>query len=107
MSEPTGWLKAGDAELKDFWPDSAYLLPEALDRYLDAARAQCAAFAPDVEEIPGHYRLAQALQARSLARAGTVGDGGSQGQFETAPVVFPMDWTVKNLLRPEGKFSIA
>jgi len=71
---------------------------------LAAARTQCEAFAPALEEgedVPENYRLAQALQARALYRSGIAGSGDQIGPDGLTVTVFPMDWTVKRLLRPE------
>lgn len=55
-------------------------------------------------EIPDHWVAAQVLQCRALVRAGIVGDQDRTGADGEGVVVFPMDWTVKSLLRPrKGK----
>lgn len=104
-----GWFTLADRDrsdsgLVDTWPGCLDLADEALDLYLQAARTQCEAFAPPLEgqEVPAGYRLAQALQARALARAGVVGSGDSDGFGDQVVTLFPMDWTVKNLLRPKS-----
>lgn len=104
---PQGWFTSADADdpdgqLASAWPGHYELTDAQVDLYLAAAAEQCAAFAPALPAgapVPDRYRLAQALQARDLARAGTsVGDRDQLG--DGAVTIFPMDWTVKNLLRP-------
>ncbi len=110
MSEPTydgfglGWITdASDPRLEILWP-AAINIDEGVEFPLYCARIQCEAFAPaipDGQEAPENYVAAQVLQARALVRAGIAGSGdqiGGPGQ-ETV-TVYPMDWTVKQLLRP-------
>ncbi len=106
MPEPQQWFTSADAldplgPLASAWPGLYDLTDDALDQYLAAAATQCAAFAPQLpagNPIPDNWRLAQALQARDLSRAGqTV--GGSDA-LDGGVTIWPMDWTVKNLLRP-------
>lgn len=106
----TGWLTSSDVDLASFWPGSIDLDPDALDAYLAAARKQCEDFAPPLEvgaPVPHEYRLAQALQARALARSGIVGSGDQLGGYGETVSVFPMDWTVKRLLRPQTRPVVA
>ena len=64
---------------------------------------QCVAFAPVPKTalVPERYRRALVMQARALYRATLVGSGDSIGLDGISVTVFPMDWTVKNLLRPK------
>lgn len=109
MSEAVDWYTKRGDELRAIWPGVDDLEDDALAVVLAAARAQCEAFAPALGEgvpVPQRYRLAQAMQARALARAGVAStDGSTLGGYEGEPVtVFPMDWQVKALLRPyKGK----
>lgn len=105
----TGKDESGDEieTIAAIWPGALDLDPEALAIYLDAARAQCEAYARDRNEteIPARYQLAQVLQARALARAGAIGtDGELQAGVESI-TIFPMDWTVKRLLNPEKRIG--
>lgn len=50
--------------------------------------------------VPENYVAAQVLQCRALVRAGVVGSGDQTGGYGETVTVFPMDWTVKALLRP-------
>lgn len=99
------WIEDPGA-LADYWP----MAESEADGYpllllLTAARQQCEAFAPELApgaDVPESWRLAQAMQARALWRSQTVGSGNSYGS-ELTVTVFPMDWTVKLLLRPPGR----
>ena len=102
--ELTGWLSgSGDARLDILWSGALDYAPDYLDFVLHCAAVQCAAFAPaipDGQPVPQNYVAAQALQARALARAGVAGSGDQTGGYGDTVTVFPMDWQVKNLLRP-------
>lgn len=68
---------------------------------LDAAHEQCVDFAPTAPAvIPANWKLAEMLQARALHRAGYVGSGNQSGS-DFPVTIYPMDWTVQNLLRPK------
>jgi len=103
-----GWITdPDDPRLAVLWPGSEDYVQDdgtsLLGFPLHNARIQCEAFAPALAEdapVPENYVAAQVLQARALLRAGIVGDGDHNGIPGEGVVVFPMDWTVKNLLRP-------
>lgn len=98
-----GWITdATDPRVHDLWPgageDHALLVS-----VFAVARTQCEAFAPalpDDADVPQNYVAAQVMQARALVRAGITGPGDQSGGYGETVAVFPMDWTVKNLLRP-------
>ena len=99
-----------DPRLQDLWPGAIDYIGSDTDFLalpLNAARIQCEAFAPtlaDTDPVPDNYIAAQVLQARALVRAGIVGSGDQMGEDGQTVSVFPMDWTVKLLLRPrKGK----
>ena len=99
----TGWLTPFEVRAEPYWPTCDVNLDTALATLLTSARIQCEAFAPALAAdavIPENYRLAQAMQARALYRSTTVGSGDQFGADGLTVTVFPMDWTVKNLLRP-------
>lgn len=50
--------------------------------------------------VPDRLVLAQVMQARALYRSALAGSGDGIGADGLSVTVFPMDWTVKNLLRP-------
>ncbi|TDE91585.1 hypothetical protein EXU48_15680 [Occultella glacieicola] len=109
------WLTPVEVVTDAYWP-SCPLVPadevdaKALDRLLTSARIQCEEFAPTLAEgadVPENWRLAQAFQARALYRSARAGSQDRLGEDGLAVTVFPMDWTVKNLLRPKrGKFVV-
>jgi len=98
------WILNGDDErLPDLWPGAVDLTETALGLVLAAAREQCEAYAPTVdnpEDVPARYILAQALQAKALSTAGFAGGNDQVGGYGEGVTVYPMDWQVKNLLRP-------
>lgn len=98
-----GWVWTEDVRAQ--WAD-APLDDQDLADLLSAAYEQCAAFAPvlTAEQIaspPANYKLAQVMQARALYRSLKAGSGDTMGDDGMTVTVFPMDWTVKNLLRPK------
>ena len=101
------WILNGDDErLPELWPGYVDLTPVALDLVLVAAREQCTDFGPVLEDpdvIPARWVIAQALQAKGLTQAGFVGTDGQIGALGEGVVAWPMDWQVKNLLRPKTR----
>lgn len=106
-----GWVET-TTDLVD-WMD-APTDDVVLARYLSAAHEQCLAFLPHArdeltgvlapvvpEPVPGRFVLAQVMQARALYRSALAGSDNEIGPDGIAVTVFPMDWTVKNLLRPK------
>lgn len=103
----TEWLTGAEdpVVLRAYWPNVDELDPDALLAVFTAARVACETFAPQLEDgapVPEPWRLAQAMQARALYRSGAAGSGDRLG-LEDGPsvTVFPLDWTVKSLLRPK------
>lgn len=105
-----GWVKdSSDPRLAVLWPGSEdYEEIDNTDDNLEfvflVARYQCQAFAPVLligEPIPENWVAAQVLQARALVRSGVSGSNDTSGTFDQTVTVFPMDWTVKNLIRPK------
>lgn len=95
------WLTLDEA--REAWPD-APLDDLDLSRFLGAAEAQCVAFMPTPADdfVPeDRHVLALILQARSLWRSAKAGSGDAIGPDGFTITVFPMDWTVKSLLRPK------
>lgn len=72
--------------------------------YLDGAHVQCVAYlgADPEAAVTANYKLAEIYQARALQRAGWVGTGDQAGMDGFGVTVYPMDWNVKRLLRPEA-----
>ena len=110
MTDPTPetegtWITdPGDPRLAVLWPGAADYESTDLPFPLTVAAIQCADFAPTLDEgepVPVNWVAAQIMQTRALVRAGIVGDRDQAGLVEETVTVFPMDWTVKNLLRPK------
>lgn len=104
------WLTGTDdvVTVRKFWPTVGDVDPDELVTSLASAQVQCETFAPALAlgaEVPVNYLKAQAFQARALYRSTVVGSGDQGGEFTVT--VFPMDWTVKNLLRPRRPGSPA
>jgi hypothetical protein len=99
-----GWVDTSDAINQ--WPEAEDLTEGVLCSHLQAAYEQCVAFLPPAylvewpSQIPDRWKQAQMQQARALWRASVTGSGDQLGGQGLSVTVFPMDWTVKNLLRP-------
>lgn len=108
----TEWHDAESARAN--WDDAPFD-DEVLDELLEVARGQVIAYSPskkadpivaaDSVVVPVRYRLAQLRQAQNMWSAqnvdssGSVGDG---GDFSLTPVTHPLDWHVKQIIRPKG-----
>jgi hypothetical protein len=104
----SGWASREDAER--WWPDAEDMDADQLFSVLQAAYEQCSAYAPPLADgaaVPEGYLLAQVMQARAIARAGIAGRDDQVGPDGYTVTVFPMDWTVKHLLRPpRGRYQL-
>lgn len=68
---------------------------------LVSAREQVLAFAPAVASVPVRYRAAQVMQARNTWNAFQRNPGGDNyGSPDFTVPSFPLDWHVRQLLRP-------
>lgn len=81
--------------IERLWPDAPY----ESQIFLEAAQEQCETFAGPVPTPAARHRLALVMQARALHRSTVAGSGDQMGG-EFTVTVYPMDWTVKSLLRP-------
>lgn len=106
-----GWVDPEDelhaALIDELWPDSAGIAVEALEHYLEVSYITCSAFAPnrtiDAEHpAPATYVQAQIVQARDTRASGLVGGRDQVGPDGLAVTIYPMDRTVKALLRPRS-----
>src|SRR5690606_31050141 len=107
----TPWVS--DQELESLWPDA----PEspARELWLAAAQSQCEEYAPalttiegesgdpDQIDIPERYQIAVVMQMRALWQSIESTPQAQLGVEDIAVPVYPMDWTVKNLLRPRRR----
>ena len=120
MSEPlpdpvvVGWVDVDALVASASW--AAHADPDDLTAALAAAYEECVLYGPldnrrrrwtepdpadpTPPAVPARFARAQALQARAHIRAGTSGSSDAQGFDGVQVTVFPMDWKVKNLLRP-------
>jgi hypothetical protein len=106
------WVTTEQAEA--LWADAAHLDPDVLETLLESAHTDVVAFLPDgaeetpAEDVPASWRLAEVYQARSRYTALLAGNDGNVGVGEQTFPVFPLDWQVRQLLRPKrGKPSVA
>lgn len=96
------------------WDDAPYE-DEQLAELLAVARGQVIAYSPtrkddpivaaDSEVVPVEYRLAQLRQAQNIWTAQNVNSDGGMGDgdaFTLRPVSHPLDWHVKQIIRPKG-----
>ena len=101
-----GWLSLQDA--RNLWPQA----PEddvVLSMLLNASLDECLVYLAGPEgpavmptPIPDRYRQAQFQQARSTWLAMSATQDSQVGDEQFAVTVFPLDWHVKQLLRPRG-----
>lgn len=105
MARDQDWLTQEDTDqLATLWPTALEEMgADELGPLLTSARAQCQAFAPALDpdaNVPDEYLLAQVLQARALWRSMRANTSDGIGADGLTVAVYPMDWTVKSLLRP-------
>lgn len=93
-----GWHTLATARREwDDAPDSDVTLYELLD----VARVACLSFAPSIDPAPTHYRKGQLMQARAIWTASRATNGDRMGDENFGVTVFPLDWNVKQTLRPK------
>ena len=97
-----GWATLDDA--RGQWPDAEVIPDEVLWELLEVAKHQVIEFAPVLAAgvaIPRHYVKGQLMQARNILNSARV-DAGSGGDGEDTFMIrtFPLDWMVKQQLRP-------
>lgn len=101
--EPNGWVTLIQA--RRLWPDAQHLTDEDLIWYLNAAYEAAVEFAPvlaDGETAPDAWGIAQVMQARAIFRSVSAGSRDEfLGADGAAVTVFPLDWNVRQLLRPK------
>lgn len=103
QDDTTGWHTIDTA--RDEWTvGEATVDDRRLWQLLELAREQVTAFAPALAEdaaIPSSYRAGQLMQAQNLYNAGAVDPAtGSTGDDQFALRPYPLDWMVKQVLRP-------
>jgi len=110
--EPVAWHTA--TTIAADWPDAEDVPAALLNDLLNVARAAVEEFAPVlpaemVEDglCPASYRLAHFMQTRNLWNAVEVTPGGDFGDDTYSMRPVPLDWIVKQLLRPKRAVPVA
>jgi len=89
------------------WADAAHLDPDVLTLLLESAHSDCVAYLPDgaddtaEEDVPANWKIAEVSQARARYTALLSGNENQVGADGQTVTVFPLDWQVKQLLRPK------
>lgn len=105
-----GWHNIETARIG--WPDATAVDDYILSELLDIAKHDVLEYAPVLEEddmIPPSYRRAQQMQARNRLNAGSVDPStGEDGGTSYSLQPFPLDWHIKQLLRPKrpGRWAV-
>ena len=101
VQEIDGWLTLETARAQ--WGD-APLDDVFLHQILDTAKAQCVAYAPALQlgaQVPVTYVQAQLLQARAIYQSVIANQQDSVGVEGFQVRVFPLDFTIRAMLRPK------
>lgn len=99
--QENGWHTLDSARVE--WND-APVQDVRLFQVLELARQQVTEYAPALvadAAVPFNYRQGQLMQARNLLNAGTVSPDGGMGAEDFVLRPFPLDWMVKQILRPK------
>lgn len=98
-----GWHTLDSA--REQWADSVHIEDDQLWELLEVAKHQCLEYAPALAvgaAVPVSYRKAQLMQARNVWNAARVDpSSGAIGDDSFALTPFPLDWTIKQVLRPK------
>lgn len=109
QDEEDGWHTLDS--IRDEWEDAEHIPDPTLYELLDIVRGQVIEFAPALgvdDEIPAHYRYGQKVHARNTWNATRVAADGTAGEGDFVLRPFPLDWHVKQILRPQsGKPVVA
>lgn len=101
VQEIDGWLSLEQARAQ--WAD-APLEDLFLFQLLDTAKAQCIEYAPALPlgaVVPARYVQAQLTQARALYQSTIANQNDNVGIEGFAVRVFPLDFTIRAMLRPK------
>lgn len=101
-----GWMTTGEAQ--EYWPTVEHIDGAEMYELLQIAKRDCIAYLDRLyavgAEVKEDWRRAQVIHARNIynatkvdAASGVIGEDGTSYKLTT----FPMDWHVKNLLRPQ------
>lgn len=90
--------------IRSAWDDAEQIEDDILGELLAVAREAVIAYAPKLSAgttaIPTRYRVGQAAQVKNLWNATQAGPNGSIGDDTFAIQPRPLDWHVKQILRP-------
>lgn len=91
---------------RDLWVD-APLDDEYLGELLEVAQGAVLAYAPALADtdVPVSYRQAQLMQARNVFNASKAAPGGEFDGSSYGITTHPLDWQIKQLLRPRTVFG--
>lgn len=117
--EPRDWYTVesirtpaeGDASAD--WADSDDVPDALLNDLLEVARDAVLAFAPALPadypagRCPARYRLAHLMQTRNLWNAVGVDSSGDFGGDDYTIRPVPLDWIIKQILRPKTAVPVA
>ena len=90
--------------IRDEWADADAIDDGTLWELLQITRDQVLEFAPTLAEgvpVPDHYRYGQRLHSRNTWNASKVNTDGGLGDGDFVLRPFPLDWHVKQILRPK------
>lgn len=96
------WLTSTDVQT--LWPEAEGLDSDLLELLIEAAREQCVQYAPALVEgatVSANWRMAHLMQIQALWNSVKAGPGDQIGAEGFTITTYPMDRTVKNLLRPK------
>ncbi|MBO1770459.1 hypothetical protein [Agrococcus sp. TF02-05] len=103
QEETTGWHTLDTARASG-WADAVDMSDLELHRLLETAKVDVLAYAPALPldaPVPERYKAAQLMQARNRHNAGLANPAsGEPGLEGFGMTVFPLDWQIKQLLRP-------
>lgn len=101
-----GWHSLDSA--RDGWQD-APSEDDLLWELLTVARDAVEEFAPKLEvdeRVPARYRKGQLMQARNLWNSDDVSPSGDEGMGSYAVQPRPLDWAVKQVIRPRSAVPV-
>ena len=92
--------------IQDLWPDAPTYEDFGLNELLEVAKEQVLAFAGietlEAPDVPASYRMAQYMQARNIWNSSKVDPAsGGLGEDTFAIRVYPLDWMVRQIIRPK------
>lgn len=117
--DPRDWwtpetLREEDEETGEpVWAQAEHLPLSLLADLVEVARDAVVSFAPALPEdyplgkCPARYRLAHLEQVKNIWNASTVDAGGDMGEGDYVVRPVPLDWAIKQMLRPRTGIPVA